>query len=139
LLVRRSLLHRLLVEKELSLSEIRAAATSGDVVGLESLRRGDMVCCPGSVAVMLLEDGGSKPATPPMAAVATISDDALELAVKSADAAFLLEDIVGQPPVAEILAPRITGDAGTDEPSKGQKEKEPAVAESTVNGADPTQ
>jgi len=114
LALRCALLRRLLEERELPLTEIQAAATAGDVAGLEAIAdtaaETPTGLRPGSLALTLLcDDKGGSVLSPtgglPVAVVANISDDALELAAGSVDASALLEDLCGQPSVEEILGP----------------------------------
>eukprot|EP00418_Pyrodinium_bahamense_P003566 CAMPEP_0179018262 /NCGR_PEP_ID=MMETSP0796-20121207/4262_1 /TAXON_ID=73915 /ORGANISM="Pyrodinium bahamense, Strain pbaha01" /LENGTH=813 /DNA_ID=CAMNT_0020714013 /DNA_START=65 /DNA_END=2506 /DNA_ORIENTATION=- len=107
---RRPLLRRLLVERDLPLAEVRAAAAAGDVSGLDAMAdpesSGDDAggLLPGSLAVALHgDDVGANSDGLPLVVAATISDDALELAANNAEVAALLEDLCGQPSVDGIL------------------------------------
>lgn len=126
----RTLLRRLLTEKELLLSEVRTAAASGEVHGLDVLadpesKEGELL--PGSVAVTL-GDTVDMPATgPTLVVAATLSDDGLGLTATPAEVAMLLEDLCGQPSVDEILGP-----PGETSGTVAEGEPEPSAQEDAV-------
>eukprot|EP00927_Polykrikos_kofoidii_P007981 TRINITY_DN1328_c0_g1_i1.p1 TRINITY_DN1328_c0_g1~~TRINITY_DN1328_c0_g1_i1.p1 ORF type:complete len:810 (-),score=172.29 TRINITY_DN1328_c0_g1_i1:88-2517(-) len=122
----RLLFRRLVVEHEIPLADIRAAAAAGDVLGLEGLlgcSEGEDALQPGDVAVQLLHEGKEGPKTI-VAVCARISDDALELDKIKCEAA-LLEDLDGPPTVDDILKP---GDGEEDE----EMEEKEDVADTTA-------
>lgn len=107
---RRSLLRRLLAERELTATEAREAESRGELRGLEALSD-DAGLKPGFVALTLLPE--EKEATPPYAVAASLSESALELALTQTELASLAEDLNGQPSVQEILS---TATAAKDQP-----------------------
>lgn len=101
----RSFLRKLLAEKELTIPEVRSAASSGEVKGLEALLDGDALR-PGSIALTLLREDEEEKV--PYAVVANVSEGALELQLRPMEAQSLLEDLAGQPTVQEMLAAKET-------------------------------
>ncbi|CAK9059685.1 unnamed protein product [Durusdinium trenchii] len=99
----RSFLRQLLVERELTIAEVRSLAAQGDATGLEALSEADGgAFSPGSIALTLSsKDEGERP---PFALVANASESSLELLLRQQEAGSLMEDLAGQPTVQEILA-----------------------------------
>jgi len=112
---------RLLREKEVSLDEVREAATGGSVKGLEAFRcgaQGSNDLRPGSLAVVYDGKADAMGGSRWLAVAASMSDDMLELAVGSAsETASLLEELEGQPEVEQILSAPVD-DAADDEPEE---------------------
>jgi len=96
----RSLLRRVLEEKELTFKEVKEAASAGEISGLEALLDSEGNWSPGCLALTLLA-GEEQP--PPFAISALLSEDCLELQAPAADLAGLIEDLDGQPMVEAIL------------------------------------
>lgn len=121
-----SFLVQLLREREIPVAQVREAATAGFVSGLDALGSDDLR--PGSLAVAL--EG-----TPCLLAVAAmLSDGMLELAVGSAaEASALLEELEGQPPVAEIL--RVPVEDGNSDASAGLDADDEAVEGNSLTEA----
>eukprot|EP00931_Biecheleriopsis_adriatica_P115415 TRINITY_DN91204_c0_g1_i1.p1 TRINITY_DN91204_c0_g1~~TRINITY_DN91204_c0_g1_i1.p1 ORF type:complete len:765 (+),score=197.01 TRINITY_DN91204_c0_g1_i1:34-2328(+) len=134
LLCSRSLLRRLLAERELTLAEVREAAAKGDVTGLEAItdpEAADGGLLPGCIALVLQEEGKL---TCPFAIAATLSEGALELQASAAELASLAEDLNGQPSIDEILSTSVSAGA-----SGGQDVEADAEADAAEGGADAEQ
>jgi len=127
----------LLREKEMSLEDVRAAASRGDIRGLEQLG-GDAggELCPGSLAVVF--DSGSEGPCGAVSVAANLAEDMLELAVGCAtETAAILEELQGQPPVDQILQapPEIVGDGGAAaDDEEGAFGPDPESAEDLTDG-----
>jgi len=113
---------RLLKEKELSLDEVREAATKGSIQGLEAFRcgaQGSSDLRPGSLAVVYDGKADASGGSRWLSVAASMSDDMLELAVGSAsETSSLLEELEGQPEVEQILSAPVDGTAAEDEPDE---------------------
>lgn len=98
----RAFLSKLLRERELSLTEIRLACSSGDIVGFEVFSAPDdeSIRSPGSLALTILDKGED---VVPFAMSAVLSETALELQGTALELACLLEDLNGQPSIEDIL------------------------------------
>mmetsp|Transcript_31709 Transcript_31709/g.50992 ORF Transcript_31709/g.50992 Transcript_31709/m.50992 type:complete len:182 (-) Transcript_31709:45-590(-) len=114
---KRSLLRRILVERELTLAEVRAAVAAGEAVGLEALidpsaeEAGGLL--PGSLALTLLPEGDSLQI--PFAISAILSEEALGLQITPKESVALMEDLCGQPSVDEILSGSLPAGGDTED------------------------
>ncbi|CAK0879390.1 unnamed protein product [Prorocentrum cordatum] len=129
LLVSKEFMAELLRRRETQLDDVRRAAASGQVRGLEALVRepGQDGLRPGSLIVAFEGDGrvgGS------LAVAAELSDDALEMCVGStSDAAALLEELEGQPQLEELLrAPAAAAEPEGDADLPAEDGAEPHAA-----------
>lgn len=133
---RRPLFRRLLVERELTLTEVESAAAAGEARGLGALAKapagGDGTQArlrPGSLAVQLLPEEGEAATSNFIVVAARISDDCFELAAKNVEVASLLEDLDGQPSVDDILgAPAPAAEAEAESLEEKPQESADAMA-----------